>query len=159
MKSKVRKRVPDTDKPTILLVDDDPSVRGTVARVLAGEGFLVLTAANGEQAVEIAQSNDIDLVLLDLNMPVRGGWDTFEKLTSENPLLGVIIITAKPNQLFTAIGSGAAALLEKPFDYAKLLETVRAALAEPPPVRLARMAGRHSGFRYLAAGRGKVSSG
>lgn len=140
------------------MVDDDPSVRETVARVLAGEGFLVLTAANGEEAFQIAESNDIDLVLLDLNMPVRGGWDTFERLTAENPLLAVIIITAKPNQLFTALGAGAAALLEKPFDYAKLLETVRAALKEPPHVRLARMAGRDSGFRYLAAGGNKVSS-
>jgi DNA-binding response OmpR family regulator len=157
MKNKARKPLP-ASKATILLVDDDPSVRETVARVLAGEGFLVLTAANGEEAFEIAESNDIDLVLLDLNMPVRGGWDTFERLATENPLLPVIVITAKPNQLFTALGSGAAALLEKPFDFAKLLETVRATIEEPAQVRLARMAGRPSGFRYLTAGGNTPSS-
>jgi DNA-binding response OmpR family regulator len=158
MNNKTRKPFPSTGKPTILLVDDDLSVRETVARVLTVEGFLVLKAANGEEALAIAESNPVDLVLLDLNMPFQGGWDTFERLTSENPLLTVIIITARPNQLFTALGAGAAALLEKPFDYAKLLETVRAALEEPPQVRLARMAGRSSGFRYLAADGNAVSS-
>jgi len=157
MKNKTRMPFPSTDKPTIFLVDDDRSVRETIARVLTGEGFLVLKAANGEEALAIARSNPVDLVLLDLNMPVRGGWDTFERLTSENPLLAVIIITARPNQLFTALGAGAAALLEKPFDYAKLFEAVRAALEEPPQVRLARMAGRNSGFRYLAADGNAVS--
>ena len=44
----------------------------------------------------------VDLVLLDLNMPVKNGWDTFEQLTREHPLISIIIVTARPNQLFTA---------------------------------------------------------
>ena len=65
----------------------------------------------------------IDLVLLDLNMPIKNGWDAFEQLTSENPMLAVIVITARPNQLFTALGSGVSGLLEKPLDFPTLLET------------------------------------
>ena len=57
-------------------------------------------------------------------MPVQGGWDTFEKLTAKDPMLAVIIITARPNQLFTALGAGVGALLEKPLDFPRLLRTV-----------------------------------
>jgi DNA-binding response OmpR family regulator len=88
-------------------------------------------------------------VLLDLNMPVKGGWDTFERLTSEDPLLAVIIITARPNQLFTALGAGVGALLEKPLDFPMLLKTVSALLAESAEARLARVAGHHTDFHYL----------
>ena len=142
----------------ILLVDDDPSVRVTLARVLTREGYVVLSASNGAEAVGIADSNPIDLVLLDLNMPVQGGWDTFQKLTSKDPLLSVIVITARPNQLFTALGAGVGALLEKPFDYQKLLDTVSAALSEPPQVRMARLAGHQADFHYVAAGRKSIHS-
>jgi two-component system response regulator MprA len=158
MKPKAGKPLTAATEQTILLVEDDAAVRETIARVLRREGFVVLMAANGDEALRIAESKSIDLVLLDLNMPVRGGWDTFEKLTSDNPLLSVIIITARPNQLFTALGAGATALLEKPFDFTRLLETVRVALEEPSQVRLARMAGRPSGFRYLAADGNKIPS-
>ena len=66
-------------------------------------------------------------------------------------LLPVIIVTARPNQLFTAASSGAGALLEKPLDFPQLLETIRALLDEPTETRLARMAGRDTAFRYLPA--------
>ena len=90
-----------------------------------------------------------DLVLLDLNMPGKSGWDTFERLTTENPLLAIIIITARPNQLFTAVGAGVGALLEKPLDFPKLLETVTRLLAEPEESRLERIAGKPAEFHYL----------
>ena len=134
---------------TLLLVDDDSAVRSMVGRVLADEGYLVLSAANGAEALGIAEVTRLDLVLLDLNMPVQGGWDTFEQLTSKYPLLPVIIITARANQLFTALGAGVGALLEKPLDFPELIETVRALLAEPAETRLARLTGRSTEFHYL----------
>lgn len=85
----------------------------------------------------------IDLVLLDLNMPIKNGWDAFEQLTSENPMLAVIVITARPNQLFTAQGFGVSGLLEKPLDFPTLLESVKRTAVrhpgrppEPDPNRL-----------------------
>jgi DNA-binding response OmpR family regulator len=138
-------------RETILLVDDDPSVREMIGRVLVDEGYLVLRAANGAEALRIAAANHIDLVLLDLNMPVQGGWDTFEQLTSRDPLLAVIIITARFNQLFTALGAGVGALLEKPLDFPTLLETVSALIAESNESRLARLAGRPTEFHFLPA--------
>lgn len=136
-------------KDKILLVDDDPAVRAMLSRVLAGEGFLVLPAANGNQAIDIAARRAVDLVLLDLNMPHKNGWDTFQQLTRENPSLPVIIITARPNQLFPALASGAGALMEKPLDLPRLLRAMRELLQEPAATRLARMAGRPAEFHYL----------
>ena len=133
----------------ILVVDDDPSVREMLTRVLTGEGYLVWAAANGAEALKIAAAVQLDLVLLDLNMPVKSGWDTFESLTANNPWLAVIIITARSNQLFTALGSGVGALLEKPLDFPRLLQTVSNLLREPAESRIARMAGKPAEFHYL----------
>jgi CheY-like chemotaxis protein len=135
----------------ILVVDDDASVREMLTRVLAGEGYLVWAAANGTAALEIAATTKIDLVLLDLNLPGKSGWDAFEKLTAENPMLAVIIITARANQLLTALGAGVGALLEKPLDFPKLLQTISRLLAEPAESRLARMAGNPADFHYAHA--------
>ncbi|MBI3849673.1 MAG: response regulator [Verrucomicrobia bacterium] len=136
-------------KEKILLVDDDPSVREMLSRVLRAEDYLVLPAADGGEALKIAAATEIDLALLDLNMPVRDGWDTFERLTSDNPWIPIIIITARTNQLFPALASGAGALMEKPLDLPKLLQTIADLLSEPREVRLARMTGRPAAFRYL----------
>jgi DNA-binding response OmpR family regulator len=144
-------RKPSEDR--ILVVDDDPSVREMLARVLAGEGYMILAAADGTAALEIATATKIDLVLLDLNLPGMGGWDTFKRLTAANPLLAVIIITARSNQLFTALGAGVGALLEKPLNFPKLLQTVHQLLVEPAESRRARMAGDRAEFHYLQAQR------
>jgi CheY-like chemotaxis protein len=133
----------------ILLVDDDSAIRKILLRLLSEEGYSVLPAANGVEALEFASVAKFDLVLLDLNMPQKNGWETFEQLTSDNPLLPVIVITARANQLFPALASGVGALLEKPLDFTRLLETIRNLLEEPPEVRLARIAGRPSVFSYI----------
>jgi DNA-binding response OmpR family regulator len=136
-------------RPKILLVDDDLVVREMLGRVLTEERYVVLPAANGQEALDLAAATPVDLVLLDLNLPVKNGWDTFERLTNENPLLPIIIITARPNQLFPALASGVGALMEKPLDCPKLLQTIRALLDELPEKRLARMAGRSAEFHYI----------
>ncbi len=135
----------------ILLADDDPGVRGSLSEVLVTESYVVIPANDGQQALELAGSIQVDLVLLDLNMPRKNGWDTFERLSAEYPLLPVIIVTARPNQLFTAVGAGVGALLEKPLDIPTLLRTIKRLLAESAETRLARLAGRETEFHYSAA--------
>jgi len=135
----------------ILVVDDDPGVRTSLGDVLLTEGYAVFPAKDGQQAVELARSTEVDLVLLDLNMPVKNGWDTFEQLTREHPLVPIIIVTARPNQFFTALAAGAGALMEKPMDIPTLLRTIKRLLSEPPETRLARLAGRETDFHYFAA--------
>jgi CheY-like chemotaxis protein len=136
----------------ILVVDDDRGVRESLLAVLKEEGYRVLAAAGGVQALSLAASASPDLVLLDLNMPDQSGWDTFERLTNQNPLLPVIVITASPNQLLTACNAGVGALLEKPLDIPILLKTIKTLLAEPAEVRLARIAGHNAPFHYLPQG-------
>jgi DNA-binding response OmpR family regulator len=133
----------------IPLVDDDPGVRRMLQRVLEEEDYAVIAAANGLEALASAQTTTTDLVLLDLNLPVQNGWQTLEQLAAERPSLPVIIITARPNQLFPALASGAGALMEKPLDLPKLLRTIRDLLAEAAEARLARMTGQRAEFHYL----------
>jgi len=136
-------------KPKILLVDDDGAIRQMLGRVLTQEGYLVIPAATGREALELSAATDLDLALLDLNLPGQSGWDVFERLTAEEPLLPIVIITARANQLFVALGAGAGALMEKPLDPPKLLQIIRDLLDEPAEVRLARMAGKRAEFHYL----------
>jgi DNA-binding response OmpR family regulator len=146
------------DGQKILLVDDDAAIRRFLLRVLSAEGYRVLPAANGEEALEFASAARFDLVLLDLNMPEKDGWETFEELTVEHPLLPVIVITAKPNQLFPALAAGVGALLEKPLDLTRLLQEILRLLRESRQERLARLAGRPSVFGYVPPGESRNGS-
>jgi CheY-like chemotaxis protein len=157
-------RLPDAAKPApaaachgqrILLVDDDPIVRDSLQEVLLAEGYAVMPAGDGQQALELVSRSQVDLVLLDLNMPVRNGWDTFEQLAREHPLLPVIIITARPYQVFTAASAGAGAMLEKPMEIPALLQVVQKLLAESPEERLTRLASKNREFQYQPAARKK----
>ena len=146
-------RAHSTNRPgkRILLVDDDPTVRDSLNDVLQSEGYLVIPAENGQQALDLANKSSVDLVLLDLNMPVKNGWDTFEQLTREHPLIPVIIVTARPNQLFTAMNAGVGALMEKPMDIPMLLRTMENLLVETIGQRLARLSGKKTKFHYRPA--------
>lgn len=142
---------PPHEKATILLADDDTAVRRILYRLLTDEGYHVLTAANGDEAVELVLMARIDLLLLDLNMPVKDGWTAFEQISTNFPSLPIILITARPNQLFPAITAGAGALLEKPLDFTQLFLTIHNLLEEPIAVRLARAIGQPAPFNYQPA--------
>lgn len=142
-------KAPEAAKPKILLVDDDPAIRQILVRLLTEENYLVLTAANGAEALALCSATKFDLVLLDLNMPVKNGWETFEQMSSQNPMLPIILITARPNQFFPAMAAGVGALLEKPLDLGRLFQTIRDLLDESQEERLARLAGRSSTFSYV----------
>jgi DNA-binding response OmpR family regulator len=89
-------------------------VAAALTRALRSEGFDVLHAFNCHQAVAIYRRIRVDIVLVDLNMPVKNGWDIFERLNSINPLLPIIIIAGRPNQSALAEAAGVATLMEKP---------------------------------------------
>jgi DNA-binding response OmpR family regulator len=133
----------------ILVVDDDAAVRESLMNALSYENYLPIGACNGEEAIRLVESERPALVLLDLNMPGKSGWDVFEQILRRQPLLPVIVLTARPNQLFTSLGAGVGALIEKPFDFLKLLETMRDLLNEQPEQRVARLAGRQAHFQYI----------
>ena len=129
------------NKPRVLLADDDRSVLDALGTVIESEGFELVRAADGHEAVEKFRQQPIDIVLLDLMMPVKGGWDTFERLTTINPLLPIIVITARSDAYPVAVERGVAALMQKPLEIPLLLEAMRELLAEPATKRLSRVAG------------------
>jgi DNA-binding response OmpR family regulator len=135
----------------ILVVDDDPSVRTMLRRVLADEGYHVQSAANGAEALQAANTAPPDLVLLDVKLREESGWDVFRRLTRKWPSLPVVIITARPNQLFTALAAGVGALVEKPLHIPKMLRSISRLLRESVETRLARVAGKIAHFDYLPA--------
>jgi DNA-binding response OmpR family regulator len=136
-------------KQRVLIIDDDGSVRESIGKVLQEAGYEVTTADDGEEAVARFVPEQIDLVLLDLNLPFRSGWDVFERLTTQHPSLPVIIITGMPDQYRTALAAGVGALMEKPIDAPALLRTMDELLAEPAEARLRRMCGYRQDTRHV----------
>ena len=82
-------------------------------------------------------------------MPIKGGWETFERLTTIHPLLPIIVITARPEQYPLAVAAGVGALMEKPLDLPLLLHTMEELLNEPIEQRLSRLTGKRPITRYL----------
>lgn len=133
----------------VLVVDDDLAVRESMSRVLQDAGYEVVLAADGPEAVEQFDSQKIDLLLLDLGLPMMNGWDTFEYITKENPFLPVIVITGQSEQYELAVAAGVGALMEKPLDALQLLHTIRELLSEPKEVRLHRLCGHGGNVRHI----------
>jgi len=143
-------------KKKVLVVDDDRSVRESVSKVLTAEDYEVVLAADGQEALDRFNSGRIDLLLLDIGLPMRSGWETFERITSENPLVPIIIITGQANQHDMALAAGVGALMEKPLEARTLLETMRELLAEPYPDRLRRLCGYSQDTRYTQGGSARL---
>jgi CheY-like chemotaxis protein len=117
-------------KKSILIVDDDPSIRYMLGRVLLDEGYDVLAAAHGREGLKIASAKEVDLVLLDWKMPGMNGQETLRELAVLRPGLPVIMITAYPRQQCEGGLTGASAVLQKPLDFPMLLEAIKKLLAQ-----------------------------
>jgi DNA-binding response OmpR family regulator len=137
-------------KKTVLVVDDDAPIRESLRKILQAEGYDVVLAADGQEGLTQFNSKQIDLLMLDLNLPAKSGWDLFERFSSSKPLLPIIIITGRHNQYQLAAAAGVGALMEKPLDVPQLLQTIAALLVEPAEARLKRLVGLNSDLRYAA---------
>ena len=113
----------------ILIVDDDPSIRYMLGRVLLDEGYQTMSAASGRDGLKIVAAESVDLILLDLKMPGLDGCETLEELAALRPGLPVILMTAFPGQKARGIQLGFSALFQKPLDFPILLEAIRKLLA------------------------------
>jgi DNA-binding response OmpR family regulator len=133
----------------VLVVDDDWSVRESVSRVLQDAGYEVVLASDGREALSQFATQQIDLLVLDLGLPIKNGWDIFERITSGNPVLPIIVITGQSEQYEVAVAAGVGALLEKPLDALQLLHTIRELLVEPKEVRLHRLCGHGGDVRHV----------
>jgi len=103
--------------PRVLVVDDEPTLRRTLARLLLSRGMHVLTADDGEKAVEMISRESFDVALVDLMMPKLGGLELLEHVKSRHVELEVVLMTAfgDVETAVRAVRSGAYHFLTKPF--------------------------------------------
>ncbi|MGD9098342.1 MAG: response regulator, partial [Desulfobacterales bacterium] len=116
--------------PTILVVDDEPSIVQSMKGLLSDEGFDVLTALNGYEALQMIDNESPDLILLDIWMPGIDGLQTLKEIKTNNPYIQVIIITGHGN-IETAVKAtklGAFDLIEKPLSFDKTIVAINNAL-------------------------------
>ena len=120
---------------TILLVEDEPMVRTVAERALSRHGYKVLTASNGEDALELLRGGEaVDLLVSDVVMPVMDGPAMVREARLLHPKLPILFMSGyAEEQLRKSIDIEHAAFLPKPFSMQELAEAVRAVLVADPP--------------------------
>ena len=117
------------EKPRILLVDDEPSIVKMVGKRLEVEGFEVITAMDGQEGLEKAQTQHPDLIVLDLMLPKLNGYEvcTMLKQDARHQKIPIVMFTAKTQEKDekTALECGANAFVRKPFRAPELMSTIR----------------------------------
>lgn len=116
--------------PSILIVDDEPTIQQSLSGILSDEGFEISIASNGYEALQIIQNDSPDLVLLDIWMPGIDGIETLKEVKKQHPNTQVIIITGH-GTIETAVKAtklGAFDLIEKPLSIDKIVVSINNAL-------------------------------
>jgi CheY-like chemotaxis protein len=113
-----------SDEAPILVVDDDPTILATVSEALDFEGFPVVTATNGAEALEVVDRNRPSLVLLDMRMPVLDGWGFMRAVRERGLNLTVVVMTAAADARRWAREIDAQGVLAKPFELDDLVGAV-----------------------------------
>jgi DNA-binding NtrC family response regulator len=118
-----------TGKPRILIVDDEERFRNTMSRLLQIEGFETKTAGSGSDALHELQTNQYDIVILDVRMPEMTGPQVLARIKKINSEIEVIIMTgyASVDTAKEIMSLGAYDYLLKPYDTNELLEKIEAA--------------------------------
>jgi len=111
----------------ILVIDDDKTIRLTMAAILRAEGFTVDTAETGKEAIDKSNINNYNLALVDIRLPDIMGTELLSKLKKTDPPMVKIIVTGFPalQNAIDAVNKGANAYVLKPADPQKLIEIVK----------------------------------
>ena len=113
----------------ILLVDDNPMITAVVSEMLGVLGHTVTVACNGQEAIQTYSvlGHDIDIVILDMNMPGMDGIETYENLKKMDPELKVLAISGfcEEDKVEKILGSGFNGFIQKPFEISDLSETLK----------------------------------
>jgi two-component system response regulator (stage 0 sporulation protein F) len=120
----------ETHQWTVLIVDDDPNQRALYEEELSDEGYRVVAAADGRQALSLAREHNPNLVVLDINMPGMDGLDTLSHLLEINSRLPVVINTAYASYQESFTSWSADAYLVKSSDLTEMKQVVRRLLEE-----------------------------
>jgi two-component system, OmpR family, copper resistance phosphate regulon response regulator CusR len=111
----------------LLVIEDEPRIRGFLARGLEAEGFAVVGAADGEEGLRLARELRCDLVILDLLLPKLDGLSVLHELERTRPELPIVIVSARSDvgTKLRGFGLGARDYLTKPFSFEELLARIR----------------------------------
>lgn len=115
--------------PLVLLVDDDPNQRALYEEELSDEGYEILTAEDGRQALQLAQDTPPDIIVMDVNMPKMDGLDTMARFLEIDRHIPVIIHTAYASYRESFASWSADAYIVKNSDLSELKATVKRLLA------------------------------
>jgi two-component system, OmpR family, response regulator MprA len=120
--------------PHVLVVDDDPRILSMMRRILEVDGYSVVTAAEGDSALEALRREQVDLVVLDVMMPGADGFEVCRTVRRESPV-PILMLTARDEAVdkVNGLDCGADDYVVKPFDAEELLARVRALLRRIQP--------------------------
>lgn len=120
---------------SVLIVEDEKRLLRTLRNGLAEDGFEPMTSTNGEAALLLVQTHEVDLVILDLMLPGLHGFEVLRRMRESGLTKPVLILTASDGvrDRVHGLNAGADDYLAKPFSYAELLARVRALLRRGPP--------------------------
>jgi DNA-binding response OmpR family regulator len=121
-------------KPIILVADDDPQILTMLSIRLSKRGYTVLEAADGLQTLQKARDEHPDLVLLDVMMPGKNGWEVAKEIRADDELsnIGIVMLTAigeRVNEMTSPL-YGADAYVDKPFDFTDLENKIKKVLED-----------------------------
>lgn len=121
-------------RASILVADDEPQIRRVLRSTLSSQGYVIIEAKTGEEAVEAVRKEKPDLVLLDVNMPGMGGIAACREIreSSEAPIIMLTVRNAERDKV-VALDAGADDYVVKPFGIEELLARIRAALRRYAP--------------------------
>jgi two-component system KDP operon response regulator KdpE len=119
---------------TILVVDDEPQIRRVMRTTLSSQGYSVIEAKSGEEALEKLRAERADLILLDVNMPGTSGLETCREIrrTSDVPIIMLTVRNTEKDKV-QALDAGADDYVVKPFGAEELMARIRAALRRAAP--------------------------
>jgi two-component system, OmpR family, KDP operon response regulator KdpE len=119
---------------TILIVDDEPQIRRVVRTTLTSQGYAVMEAKTGEEALEMIRGEHADLILLDVNMPGISGLEACREIrgTSDVPIIMLTVRNSERDKV-QALDAGADDYVVKPFGAQELMARIRAALRRAAP--------------------------
>ena len=117
-------------QPKIMVVDADPGVRLTLEGIIEDEGYDVVGAENGNQAIELARQCPFDLIFMDIKMPGMNGVDAYKEIKKISPMSVVFMMTgfAVEELIEEALEEGAYAVIYKPFEVAQIMDIVKRVL-------------------------------
>lgn len=118
----------ETQKSTILYVEDNPDNRSLIRRVLEAEGYAVVEAVNASQALEALERSEINLVLMDINMPDMDGYTLTAKIESIKKFSHIPIVAVTANVMRgdreKSLGAGCDGYIQKPIDIDTLSQQI-----------------------------------